>query len=274
MKYPDFIIPGFIKCGTSALWHNLHRHPDIYMARKPWSPTSIEFSFWQNSKSPPGAPPNRGRLLTTRGVEWYKSFFPDDVQCCGEKSPVYVMSKPAMRRISKYIPDVKLIVILRDPVERVWSHYNMHRKSRLKNRRFVKARFPTVVQLDKGGRLAPGRYMYYIRKNLLPFFKRKQVLFVISERLKSNTCEEMNKIHKFLGVEPLNWTDVETLTREQRTKQNKDYTADSKVQAYKRWTSPKPKMSAKLVKYTLDYYRVWTRNLEKFLGYKLPEWRH
>jgi len=115
-KFPEFIIIGSMKCGTTAMWRNMSKHPKITMCKNPEDPkqTSTEIRFWTNS-----APHHN----FDKGINWYKNLFSGE--CCGEKDADLIRSKKAMELISKYIPDVKLILTVRNPVDRAFSEYNM-----------------------------------------------------------------------------------------------------------------------------------------------------
>src|ERR1700691_2802045 len=124
MALPDFLVAGVPKAGTTALHAALSRHPGLYM-----SPVK-EPKFFLSDGPPPtkGGP---GDALTYREHIWqrdrYEALF--DAATAGtlrgESTPLYLYDPAAMTRIAKTIPDVKLIAILRDPVERAhsnWTH--------------------------------------------------------------------------------------------------------------------------------------------------------
>lgn len=104
MAEPDFLILGCQKGGTTTLYDLLCRHPRVLAAR------SKEVQYFS--------------LHHGRGPEWYRSFFPDqEGSVTGEASPYYLFHPLAARRIAEEYPDVRLIVLLRDPVERTLSQY-------------------------------------------------------------------------------------------------------------------------------------------------------
>lgn len=106
---PDFIIIGAMRAGTTALADRLSRHPEIAMSRLK------ETDYFIAEKN------------FTRGLRWYRSLFPADRPIRGEASPNYTKNDvfPGVpERIHAARPDAKLIYIVRDPVERFWSHYN------------------------------------------------------------------------------------------------------------------------------------------------------
>ena len=114
----DFIICGTQKGGTSALDAYLRRHPEICMA------ISKEVHFFDNEKAFCDGLPD---------YSLYHSFFSPQPshKLVGEATPVYMYWRDATRRIWQYNPNIKLIVVLRNPIDRAYSNWNMER---LRNR--------------------------------------------------------------------------------------------------------------------------------------------
>ncbi len=110
---PNFIIIGAAKSATTWLMIQLGSHPDIYVHNK-------EIHYFSSDYS--------------KGLKWYEKHFRavKDEVVIGENSNGYLPSQDAPVRIKKLIPDVKLIVSLRNPIERAYSAYCMHcEKSRI-----------------------------------------------------------------------------------------------------------------------------------------------
>jgi hypothetical protein len=124
VAFPDFLVAGVPKAGTTALHVALSRHPGLYL-----SPVKEPKFFLTD-----GPPPTRGGpgdALTYREHVWqrdqYEALFdaapPGTPR--GESTPLYLYDRTAMRRIRRLVPGVKLIVVVRDPVERAhsnWTH--------------------------------------------------------------------------------------------------------------------------------------------------------
>lgn len=98
-----------MRCGTTWFYHVLRSHPQIYM---PENIKEIWFftDYWD------------------KGVDWYKRFFPTEIEensykAIGEFSPIYIRSENAAMRARQTVPNAKLIVILRNPVDRLESLY-------------------------------------------------------------------------------------------------------------------------------------------------------
>jgi hypothetical protein len=114
---PDFIIIGAQRCGTTSLYHHLVEHPCVVPAFKK------EIHFFS--------------LHFGRGVAWYRAHFPYRLYrgymqrlhkkpfMTGEASPYYLFHPHAPKRASEVVPRVKLIVLLRNPVDRAYSHYHL-----------------------------------------------------------------------------------------------------------------------------------------------------
>jgi hypothetical protein len=116
---PDFLIIGSTKCGTTSLHDWLIRHPLV-------APTNKEIDFFN--------------LGWYRGPDWYRCYFPLDRDCeafasqhgrrplVGEASANYLAHYWTPQRVAKLVPEARLIVSLRDPVDRAYSHYQMIRR--------------------------------------------------------------------------------------------------------------------------------------------------
>ncbi|HET7626188.1 MAG TPA: sulfotransferase [Verrucomicrobiae bacterium] len=127
---PTFIIVGAQKAGTTSLYHLLYRHPRIKPAKKK------ELHYFDNNYF--------------RDQSWYESMFPlarlffgapskVAKPITGEASPYYLFHPSAVSRMARTLPDAKLIVLLRNPVERAYSHYQHQVRSRTENLSFEDA---------------------------------------------------------------------------------------------------------------------------------------
>jgi Sulfotransferase domain len=105
---PGFLILGAQKAGTTALYAYLRRHPQI--TGPSWKEVSFFDRHW------------------TRGEAWYRGNFPNVLRSrgdlVGEASPSYLFHPLAPRRVAELVPDAKLIVLVRNPVDRAHSHYH------------------------------------------------------------------------------------------------------------------------------------------------------
>lgn len=130
VKTPNFLIIGAAKSGTTAVWHYLKQHPEVYM---PPTKHTRYFAFESEEPSFRGPPPPmRGPAAKNTSVPYaitdidaYHALF-DAVTsetAIGEASHSYLYQPLAARRIHDYAPEMKLIAILRNPAERAFSHY-------------------------------------------------------------------------------------------------------------------------------------------------------
>lgn len=113
MRVPDFFLVGAPKCGTSSLHSYLGQHPEIFISQ-PKEPhyfsTDIEFRF---------------RSYQYSNLEDYLRLFDntDSFRCCGEASVWYLYSRCAAREIHRLNPNGKILAILRNPVDMMFSLY-------------------------------------------------------------------------------------------------------------------------------------------------------
>ncbi|KKN60585.1 hypothetical protein LCGC14_0530250 [marine sediment metagenome] len=254
MKFPDFVIIGGMKCGTTVLWHNLNKHPGINMCKNWEDPkiASTEIRFWNN-----GAP----HKTWNKGIDWYKGLFIGD--CCGEKSANYIEEPMTMKRMAKHMPDVKLVLNVRNPVDRAYSEYQMHHRKLSK---------PFDMSLARQrGYLCRGSYYLQIMNSVMKFFPKKSLYIVIQERMKEDTNRELNKLCDFLGVEHHDMVVKET-TSEVATNRTLDLNEDGKIKNYKVWSSKYEPMSSEIRNDLLQYYKKHNEKLFGFLRYKIEEW--
>jgi len=116
MTLPNFLIIGAAKSGTTALYTYLKQHPEIFMS------TPKELRYFSNVSSPPEGIPHHRAVFS---LEEYKSYFDavTDEKAYGESSPMYLYTPGTAERIRTAIPDVKILAILRNPIDRAYSAY-------------------------------------------------------------------------------------------------------------------------------------------------------
>lgn len=197
-RLPGVIVVGAMKCGTSAMHGYLDAHPDIAMS------ALKELNFFNGPELAPDR--EEGSWWRTgqwhRGLDWYASQFDADAAVRGESSPAYTAPTcpevPA--RMAAVVPDVRLVYLVRDPVERALSQYAHHRRDGTERRTAAEA------LLDPGSQYA-ARSRYHER--LAPYlsrFDRGQVHVVVQERLARRHAEQMTAVFRHVGVDP-RWRD-------------------------------------------------------------------
>jgi hypothetical protein len=251
MKFPDFIIVGVAKCGTTPLWYNLERHPDITMGPRDASRGKTEMYFWGTSN------------YKKFGIDWYKKKFTGKVS--GEKTPSYSGKRLAFKQMKQHIPDVKLIMCIRHPVERAYSNWKMNLKSR-------KAPSTFTYQLFRKRYAKMGKYINTIKGNILPIFPKEQIHFCITEWMKKDTVEQMNRIYDFLDLPRV---DIER--RKVKLTPITDAGENMRIRRqetwYRVWDQYQDTVQGKLRKQMLEFYRESNERLFEFLGYEIPEWK-
>jgi hypothetical protein len=123
-RLPNVLIIGAAKSGTTSLYHYLRQHPDVFM------PAVKEPRYFAYIDDPPAMNgPGDERTNKAAGAVYtldaYRQLFADATTetAVGEASPNYLYSATAPRRIHEHIPDARLIAVLRNPVERAYSHF-------------------------------------------------------------------------------------------------------------------------------------------------------
>jgi hypothetical protein len=193
---PDFIIGGAPRSGTTWLYHLLDRHPAIYMAR----PVHPEPKFFLVDD------------LYRRGLQYYaRTWFEavPEAKKAGEKSTNYLESPTAARRIHQHLPGVKLVFILRDPVERAYSNYLWSKSNGLENESFERAlALEETREANLSERWRPARPHAYFSRGLyadllgpyLELFDRRQILCLRFEGIREQAALLADQLHNFLGV--------------------------------------------------------------------------
>jgi hypothetical protein len=191
MRELDFLIIGAQKAGTTSLRAFLASFDShIYMSR-------TEHHFWNR----------QGQFRDGFGVSSYMSHFADarDTQLIGEKSPSYLSSHEAPERIAKHFPKVKLIAILRNPVERAYSAYWHGRRVGA-----IDASLTFTQSIERyqdnhgkpyGDLVTPGLYASQINR-YLDFFPRNQLLILDFDQLLNEPERELSATVAFLGLDP------------------------------------------------------------------------
>jgi hypothetical protein len=201
---PDFLVIGAPKSGTTALHAALARHPGLFI-----SPVT-EPSFFLSDGPPPtkGGP---GDALTYREHIWrredYEALFdaapPGTLR--GESTPLYLYDRAAMRRIRETLPGAKLIVVVRDPVERAHSNWTHLWSAGLEPvGDFVRACGEEERRIAAGWAsfwhyIGLGRYGEQL-EYLFTLFPREQVLVIRYRLLVDEPAQTLDRICEFLGV--------------------------------------------------------------------------
>ena len=204
----DFVLAGAQKSGTTALHYFLSKHPDITMGDKQ------EMHFFDDEKifAGPidyellhGHYPPVGGSTTPKASGLAKPF-----GVAGDCTPVYLYWNPAMERIWKYNPKIKLLILLRNPIDRAFAHWNMQRFKKREPLDFLeavkaekqRARQEAPMQSRRFSYIDRGLYAEQIER-VFKFFPREQVKIVKSEEFQKDNRKTLDSIFEFLGVAPI-----------------------------------------------------------------------
>ncbi|MCF7740827.1 MAG: sulfotransferase domain-containing protein [Candidatus Marinimicrobia bacterium] len=188
---PGFIIIGTMKGGTTSLYKYLGEHREVGIS------SEKEINFFRTEKE------------FQKGQEWYKKLFANDKKIVGEASPDYTkrhLYPGVPERIHSLLPNIKLIYILRDPIERIISHY-VHNYAQGREPRDLNA----ILKNPDNKYTLTSKYFYQI-KPYLNYFEPKNILLVESEELRQNTKKVVEQVLKFITVSPT--IDSNILSRE------------------------------------------------------------
>ena len=204
MPLPEFLIAGVPKAGTTALHAALVRHPELFL------PSVKEPKFFLSDGRPPasGGP---GDVQTYQEHVWrqadYEALFdpapPGTLR--GEATPFYLYDLAAHDRIKSLLPDVKLIVLLRDPVDRAHSNWTHLWNAGLEPEAdFLDACAAEPARIAAGWAgfwhyVALGQYGRQVQ-HLLQVFPRDQVLLLRYKELKDAPAVTLDRVCDFLGV--------------------------------------------------------------------------
>ncbi len=197
---PDFIIIGTVRSGTTSLYYNICEHPSVLPA------DYDEIGFFDSNYE--------------LGLEWYRSMFPTQKQMkeleqnsglaiTGEDTPFYFWKKEVVERISEILPNVKLIGIFRNPIDRAYSNYNLGIRKNTEKMTFVEAIDEEEDFLKNHSfREAVERKRSYISKGMyskqmklwLEIFSKKQIHILSTEEMKKDPQSTLEKVFKFLEI--------------------------------------------------------------------------
>ncbi|WP_433532569.1 sulfotransferase domain-containing protein [Micromonospora sp. CA-263727] len=256
---PEFLIIGTKRGGTTSLWNYLVQHPLVPRLFPAWNTKSSHY-FEENWR---------------RGEAWYRSHFPTVRQRqalesrhggpvrVGEAAPLYMFHPLAAQRVATLMPAVRLIVLLRDPVERAYSHWKERRSNGVEPLDFAAALAAEPARTagererliaepehvseryDWYSYRARGRYLEHLEP-WLARFDRAQLLFLPSEDLYRDARATYRRTLDFLGLPPFGLPDF-------------------KVYNERRSAPLAPALRAELT----DYYRPYNEALRQRLGLRL-----
>ena len=242
---PDFVVIGSTKSGTTSLHYYLIQHPGIISER------NVHFFEY----------------MQTNSIEWYRAYFPTKAYknfkklTVGEQTATYLFHPLIPKRIHTTIPNAKLIVVLRNPVDRAYSNYTHQVREGIEKRTFEEAIKSELkrIEICKNNSeykinnddfsnhvifsyLRHGIYVDFI-KAWMEFFTKEQFLILPTYDLNNNRAKFLKQVFDYLNVQNFEIKDVE--------RQN--------AGEYK-------KLDKSMRKFLVDYYRPHNERLFKLLG--------
>lgn len=206
--WPDFVIIGGQRCGTTSLYDYLTQHPEIAPAARK------EIHYFDNHYD--------------RGPAWYRAFFYRasvhrlfSPCLTGEATPYYLFHPHAAARLAADVPAAHLIVMLRNPIDRAYSHYLYEVRLGNETAPFAEAvareaeRVRTTPgELQPAGTYDPAhQHFSYLSRGVYVqqlrtwerHFARSQMMIIISEAFFAQPGQALAKCLAFLGVQDTNW---------------------------------------------------------------------
>lgn len=251
---PDFIIIGAQRCGTTSLYRNLVQHPCVAPA------IFKEVHFFDNN--------------FMKGIAWYRAHFPSFLHkyyveqirkqelVTGESSPYYIFHPHASKRILETVPQVKLIALLRNPVDRAYSHFRHEVRLGVETLPFedvmgreeerLRGEIEKMLEDENYYSFNHEHYSYLSRgiyvdqlKIWMKNFPKEQILILKSEDFFNNPSAVFGQIIEFLRLP--NW----------EPKEYRKYNVGYYARAH---------MDATIRKRLIDYFEPHNQRLYEYLG--------
>lgn len=181
MSLPDFLVIGAQRSGSTWLHELLQSHPSIFMPQR-----RKEVQYFNK--------------YYDRGLDWYRGFFPDGKQAgvygaIGEATPTYLYKSGVPERISSALPDVKLLLILRNPADRAFSQFVM-----LSQNDDYRRSFEELLEENRGI-FDYGLYGAHLSK-FLRYFDRSRFCVLVYEHAVEHVEETKERVARFLDIVP------------------------------------------------------------------------
>lgn len=274
--WPTFLIIGAPKAGTTSVYEYLRQHPDVYM-----SPVKEPqyFSIPEGDKSP-----GKAMIGATRTLPDYLSLFrgAGGEKAIGEASTAYLQSPIAPGRIFECMPEARIIILLRNPVDRAFSGYLMQLRNSSSGTPLSEA-FSEDRKYVQNGLYSKNIARY------LEVFSRNQVGVFLFEDLKRDPVALMRRVYKFLDIDESFVPEIENhnqawvpkyqvlngarewVLRSKRVRQALQGTALKKY--FRRMTRAKPPTMPKdLRSRLLSFYVDDIRETQRLVGLDLSVW--
>ena len=208
---PNFLLIGAAKCGTTSVARYLDQHPEVFVS-KPKEPNyfAFETDSTPSCRGPADAEQLYELLLkySVTSTAAYEGLFAavQDERAVGEASVRYLYETHTAKRIARQLPAAKLIVLLRDPVDRLHSHYHMNVRQHIEPESLVGALAAEEQRVKQGWGWdwhyqRVGKYAEQLRR-YYDYYDRSQILVLFQVDLQRQPGETMRSIFEHLEVAP------------------------------------------------------------------------
>jgi hypothetical protein len=230
---PGFVIIGAPKCGTTYLYHLLSKHPHV-------EPAACKETHYFN-------------LLFEKGTEWYRQCFLPSRQkdgqwtITGEATPDYLFHPHVAKRMARVIPEARLIALLRNPVDRMYSDYHFFLVRHGRQKGTFEETIAAYLDRPHENRVfEPGNYVDHLLR-WARFFSREQILVLKSEDFFERPQQTLKRVLDFLELP--DWEPEASALRDKLNKGSYEQTMD-------------PSVRQRLE----EYFEPHNRRLYEFLG--------
>jgi len=245
---PNFFVIGVVRSGTTSLFHYLNQHPNISGA------LYDELGYFDDNYH--------------LGVNWYKSLFPTiftkkRIQkehgkfLSFDDTPFYVYNPQVVRRIHENFPNAKMILLLRNPIDRAYSNYNLPNFTKLTFEEIIQNEIDEINNIDLDSKdesyLVNDFYEKILPRGLYAkqleywykIFPKEKIFIQSSEEFANNTHDVLNEIFDFLGIKQVKIPDI--------TKQN---------------VRKIPPMKQNTRDYLIEFFKPYNESLYKLINKK------
>jgi len=202
IKEPNFLVIGAGKSGTTSLYEYLNEHPEVFMSPvKETNFFALEGEQIIDKKDDPEQ--MRHYPWSVTDYKSYKNLFQNVTieKAIGEVSPMYLYSNKAALNIKERLPNVKLIAILRQPTERLYSRYlHLARESRTPTSSIEDALDKKSIWWKRNDLVQEGFYHTHLKK-YYELFPKEQIHVILYDDFRANPQAVIRDIYQFIGVD-------------------------------------------------------------------------
>jgi hypothetical protein len=291
---PNLLLIGAAKSGTTSLHKYLDQHPQIFMAKRK---EPRFFLVWENpERMALHQEEKRGEINYYCTIEKYQALFAEGTahKVRGESSTTYLANPECAFKIKKLIPRVKLVAILRNPIDRAFSNYVIYRNWRMEKKSFADA-VDEEIRTGRHNYQQPMQYLYLGKyadslKVYFNLFPADQIKVYLYDDLKADPESFMQNIFNFLEVDTTFVPDIEKKYNYSYMRRYAEFPAIDKIlyraqnglrkfkltpfaEMIKKNRIYKPVLKSDVRKKLLAYYEDEISELEKLLNRNFSNWR-